>query len=177
MNALIAPSIFKYLDYRHFLSETYHFLKKTQPQFSFRSFAKDSGMNSPSFLKLVIDNKRNLTDDSIEKFAHALKLKSEESEFFRTLVKYNQAGSAEEKIRNYKWLQKLLAEQYVDEIAKSPEHEFWSEWMSIAKKKLNNEGHTAATISLFTEKLSEIEGIISQKQSYVSKEKEVTVQQ
>lgn len=85
------PNIFEYGDYRKFLEDSYHYLKANHRQFSFRYFSKRAGFSSPNFLKLVIEGKRNLSDDSIPGFAQALKLAKSESEFFTHLVHFSQA--------------------------------------------------------------------------------------
>ena len=93
--------VFAYFDYRSFLRDAYTDLKERQPGFSFRWFARRAGMTSPNFLKLVMDGKRNLTADSTGRFAAALGLSSQETEFFRELVGFNQAKSAADKNRHF----------------------------------------------------------------------------
>jgi uncharacterized protein (TIGR02147 family) len=99
------PIIFEYTRYRDFLRDLVAYRKATQPQFSFRYFSRMAGFTSPNFLKLVIEGDRNLSSDSIDKFARALKLGKEETAFFRNLVLLNQAGTLEER--------KYFAEQVV----------------------------------------------------------------
>ena len=65
------PSPRDYDDYRAYLSELIDFLRTSKRGFSFRRFSKRAGYQSPNFLKLVIDGQRNLSDDSIAKFAGA----------------------------------------------------------------------------------------------------------
>jgi len=65
--------------------------------FSYRYFSRKAGYNSPNFLKLVIDGERNISTDSIERFADALGLTLSERRFFANLVAFNQAETAEEK--------------------------------------------------------------------------------
>jgi uncharacterized protein (TIGR02147 family) len=95
--------IFEYDDYRAYLRDLYRFYKETKPQFSYRYFSQKAGFRSPNFLQLVIDGKRNLSPESIEKFTNALKLSKKEAEFFRVLVYLNQARTVSEK--------KIYAEQ------------------------------------------------------------------
>lgn len=154
------PSISAYLDYRLFLQDIYNYLKVQKAQFSYRSFAKAARVNSPSFLKLVMGGKRNLSDESIEKFAHALQLNNDECEFFRTLVKYNQATTIEEKMRNYKWLQRLKSDNALDTLLGSPEQEFWERWFGVAMTKASEEGHTQQTVSRLEIKMNELRSIL-----------------
>lgn len=92
-----APDIFEYLDYRRFLADYYTAAKKNNRAFSYRYFARKAGYSSPNFLKLVMDGQRNLSQDSVERFAQVLKLNATESRFFANLVAFNQADGEEEK--------------------------------------------------------------------------------
>ena len=73
------------------------FLRTSKRGFSFRRFSKRAGYQSPNFLKLVIDGQRNLSDDSIAKFAGAFELGPRETRDFSHLVRFNQARSDQEK--------------------------------------------------------------------------------
>jgi uncharacterized protein (TIGR02147 family) len=96
-----APDIFVYSDYRKFLADYYAAAKEHHPAFSYRYFARRAGYTSPNFLKLVIDGQRNLSSDSVDKFARALKLTPSERRFFGRLVAFNQAETQDEK--NQAW--------------------------------------------------------------------------
>jgi uncharacterized protein (TIGR02147 family) len=89
--------VYEYENFRTFLKDTYLAAKARNKKFSFRYFARISGFKSPSFLKLVMDGKANLSRKSIGKIAAALSLTKEEALFFRSLVLFNQATSTEEK--------------------------------------------------------------------------------
>ncbi len=91
------PVIFEYDNYRTYLRDVYQYQKKLTGRFSYRYFALKGGFRSPNFLKLVIEGKRNLSQDSIQRFVQALRLKKDEAEFFRTLVHFNQAKTLDEK--------------------------------------------------------------------------------
>jgi uncharacterized protein (TIGR02147 family) len=91
------PDIFTYLDYRAWLRAYYEAAKEEMPVFSFRYFSRKAGYSSPNFLKLVMEGKRNLTEDSVARFTRALQLNPAEARFFEALVEFNQAQSAEEK--------------------------------------------------------------------------------
>ena len=92
-----SPMIFEYDNYRTFLTDLYKSLKEETEHFSFRFFSRQAGFRSPNFLKLVMEGKRNLSPESIEKFAKGLKLNKNEADFFRSLVLLNQATTVEEK--------------------------------------------------------------------------------
>jgi len=83
-------SIFQYRDYRRFLYDFYHYKKLANPYYSYRLFSMKAGFRAPNLLKLVMDGQRNLTRESMEKFARALKLTDAESAYFAELVFHNQ---------------------------------------------------------------------------------------
>jgi uncharacterized protein (TIGR02147 family) len=100
-------AIYEFIDYRKFLDTFYKEQKKKSRNFSYRYFCLKAGINSPSFLKHVIDGKRNLTRAVIEKFRVALKLTPKESIYFRNLVFFNQAKTSGEKQEHYAVLRSM----------------------------------------------------------------------
>lgn len=92
-----APDIFEYTDYRMYLGDYYTAAKANTKAFSYRYFSRKAGYSSPNFLKLVIEGKRNLSSDSIGRFAKALKMTAAERRFFRDLVDFCQGETVEEK--------------------------------------------------------------------------------
>jgi uncharacterized protein (TIGR02147 family) len=89
--------IFTYLDYRAFLNDAFKALKAARRGFSHRAFARIAGFSSSNFILLVMQGKRNLSGEAIQKVAKALKLKKAEAEFFENLVRFNQATSDAER--------------------------------------------------------------------------------
>jgi uncharacterized protein (TIGR02147 family) len=101
-------SILSYIDYRHYLRDFYDERKHTTRFFSTRYFAKKAGISSASFLREVINGKKNLGKPSVEKFILALGLTGKEARFFRHLVFFNQAAGADEKQDHYAVLLSLM---------------------------------------------------------------------
>jgi uncharacterized protein (TIGR02147 family) len=149
--ALKTVTIFAYLDYRRYLRDWYEMGKATRKSLSFRAFSQRAGFKSPNFFKLVMEGKRNLTDDSLGKFADGLKLNRQERDFFKNLVLFTQASDHEDKNFFYqrlletrefarlKPMEKSRYEYYatwyhpvVRELAVSPESDGSCEW--IAKR-------------------------------------------
>lgn len=101
------PNLADYVNYREFLNDFLEF-KRSQKiglrKYSYSDFAAAADLKSPQYLKLIIESKRNLSEDGIEKFAKALGLSKKDSEHFSCLVKYNQATEPKER---YHHLQKL----------------------------------------------------------------------
>jgi uncharacterized protein (TIGR02147 family) len=99
--------IFEFIDYRKFLASYYTGKKESFPNFSFRYFSQKIGLNSPSFLKHVIDGKRNLTSKMTDRFCKALDLSAREARYFRNLVLFNQAKTSNEKQEHYAVLRSM----------------------------------------------------------------------
>lgn len=120
-------NIFSYLDYRKFLQDYYQWKKKTRGGFSLRTFSKKAGFGSSNILKRVVDGERNLTENSIVKFAKGLELNKTETDFFRNLVNFCQAKSHEEKDYYY---QKIIQSKNYNDIKpmEKEQYEFCSEW-------------------------------------------------
>lgn len=88
---MLAPNIYSFSNYRDYLKSHYHFLKKTDPSFSYQKFAKLGNLNSPNTLKVVSIGSKNLSTITILKFARALNLNFNETLYFEAMVFENQA--------------------------------------------------------------------------------------
>lgn len=127
-------SVFDYLDYRLFL-KTWFEGKKQRGEISLRTFSAKAGFTSPNYFKLIQDGARNLSDDGIKRFAQAVGLNKQESEFFKCLVHFNQAATHDEKNRHY---QKLLRSRRYRELKpiKKAQYRFYSEWYHPVVREL-----------------------------------------
>jgi uncharacterized protein (TIGR02147 family) len=83
-----AKRVFHYKDYRLFLADYYIWQKSRNPSFSYRLFAKKAQLSSPNYLKLVIDGKRRITDQTLPKFIRGIGLEGRAAEYLRALVFY-----------------------------------------------------------------------------------------
>jgi uncharacterized protein (TIGR02147 family) len=124
-------SIFEYTDYRQYLSDFYAYQKQTTPGFSHRLFLKKAGMSGPNFLKNVIDGKKNLSTDSIKKFAKACGLSVQETGYFSSLVQYNQARALQEKQRHFAALSGFSHRSETQKI-RNDQFEYLSHWYNLA---------------------------------------------
>lgn len=129
------PIIYDYVDYRLFLKDFYNEQKSSNKAFSFKYFANKAGFKSKSFIKLVIDGKKNLTEDSINKLNAVLKLNDKAFSYFCDLVAFNQNQSVQhrnfyfDKIMQYNKrnaARKVLVQQY----------EIYSKWYFNAIREL-----------------------------------------
>lgn len=131
----IKPSVFEYTDYRTFLKDLYSFNKEQTNYFSYRYFSKKAGFQSPNFLKLVIDGKRNLSAKSVSIFCQALKLNSEEAQFFRNLVEFCQADTDEQKQKSAEKLSLSKTLERVYPLQKA-QYRYYAKWYYVAIREL-----------------------------------------
>ena len=120
-------AIFTYANYRDYLRDFYLERKSSRPSFSYRHIAASAGINSSGFYPQVIQGKRNLTGTTITKTCVALELTPQESEFFRTLVQFNQAKTLKKKNRLFASLVKLRNEKNI-EIVTEQGYDIFSQW-------------------------------------------------
>lgn len=90
-------SVYSYTDFRRFLTDHYTRQKRAPGGFSFRRFTRETGVKSPNYLKLVMDGKRALTPAFLFRFAKGLGLNHHETQYFESLVHFNQATDALQK--------------------------------------------------------------------------------
>jgi uncharacterized protein (TIGR02147 family) len=130
-------NLFAYDNYRAYLRDLYDFLKATKPHFSYRYFSQKAGFRSPNFLKLVIEGKRNLSPESIERFARALKLKKKEAEFFRILVHLNQARTIGEKKLYAEQLMQFRSFRFIHPL-RQDQYRYYTDWYNIPIRELTS---------------------------------------
>ena len=96
--SMVAPQISDYMDYRQFLADWYAWKKRITASdirpFNYPMFSAAANIKSPNYLKMIIEGRRNLSDDMIVKFSKALGFTKEQCEEFRSLVHSNQSRDA-----------------------------------------------------------------------------------
>lgn len=148
--------VFAYLDYRAFCRDFYNTKKKKDPAFSYRSFGKRASV-APSYLKHVIDGRRNLSPQMSQRFAFGMGLTADEASYFENLIRFNQAQSLEEKNLYLGRLQKKRAKS-LRSFGMAEAAALLSHWYVVAIKELVvslNTDDTSAIQSLLRVKLSE----------------------
>jgi uncharacterized protein (TIGR02147 family) len=112
---LQAPRLADYTDFRQYLKDVYEFRRETESTglraYSYSAFSAAADIRSPNYLKLIIEGRRNLSDDMISRFARALRLNKMETEEFRVLVHYGQATEPIQRNQFLKELADLRAER------------------------------------------------------------------
>jgi uncharacterized protein (TIGR02147 family) len=128
-------SIFEFIDYRKYLAHFYNEKKLTSRVFSYRYFSAKAGLHSPSFLKHVIDGKRNLTRAMIEKFGVGLELSVKETTYFRHLVLFNQAATSDEKQEHYAVL-RSMAGSVKESTLNTDQFDYFANWYTPVIREL-----------------------------------------
>lgn len=107
------PVLAEYTDYRQYLKDVYEFRRQTEStglrSYSYSTFSAAADIKSPNYLKLIIEGRRNLSEDMITKFAKALRLNRPDADEFRALVRYGQATEPIERNQFLKELADLRA--------------------------------------------------------------------
>ncbi|MBN1982546.1 MAG: TIGR02147 family protein [Chitinivibrionales bacterium] len=121
------PSIYKYLDYRQYLTDTFITLKGIRPSFSYRSFSRMAESTSPNFFKQITSRKLNISLTQVKALSHALSLNESELHYFETIVSFDHAKTHEEKD---KYFQRILIarEVYSPKILEKQQYEYLSHW-------------------------------------------------
>lgn len=124
-----------YMDYREYLRDFFEQKKRELRFYSYRLFSQRAGLKSPNFLKLVIMGERNLSKQSVYKFAKALGINKKETEYFENLIFFNQSKTLEEK--NY-FLSKVMKYREKCDPKKIEEAEFdyYSNWYNPVIREL-----------------------------------------
>jgi len=123
-------------DYRDYLKVMVDYLKEAQPGFSHRQFARRAGFATSSFLKLVIDGKRNLSQDSIGRFAKALGLDGKERDQFEALVRLTQASNDDDRNRYYQQLRRGTKDTSSVSRMKRNQYDIYSNWYGVPIREM-----------------------------------------
>ncbi len=132
---LESPDIFTYYDYRQYLRDLVAYERQRCPVFSNRYIVQKAGFKSPTALKHVIDGKRNLSLESANRFATALKIEGIKRHYFLTLVLFSQTSSLEER---EKYLNELSELRRTDNPSRLDEEKYdvFSKWYHLAIREL-----------------------------------------
>lgn len=121
------PKLYTYFNFRDYLRDYYLERKSSDPSFSFQRFADYAGFKSKGFIKLVIDGKKDISEESIKKFNRVLKLSKKAFSYFSLLVKFNQASSLEERNPYFDQLMAFNNRNPARIILKD-QYSFYSQW-------------------------------------------------
>lgn len=128
-------SVFDFTDYRAFLSRYYQWHKENSQGFSHRLMAQTLGFTSPNFLKLVMDDKRNISKEAAAQIAKGLGLKKKESEYFCYIVFFSQAKTGIEKNYYFGLIASLRSHTNIATVGPD-QFAYFGEWYHPAVREL-----------------------------------------
>lgn len=128
------PSIFRYNDFRKFLSDYQKARYAIDKGYNKSSICMRMGLlNSRSYFNDVLKGKK-VTAEFVERFIPILELDSDESRYFRVLVKFNQAVNNHE--RDLYLRQLISLNKIPKKIVNLNVYEFYRKWYHIAIRTL-----------------------------------------
>jgi len=127
--------VYQYLDYRRFLRDAHEVRKKSAGKYSFRYFAEKAGVGSPSYLKAVMDGKRNLTPDTARGFARALGLNKQQTRYFVALVAMNQAKTTRDRTFYFEELSSIPKFRETRQLERN-QYEYYTRWYCVVIREL-----------------------------------------
>lgn len=129
------PNIFNFMNYRDYLRAFYNEEKAARRGFSYRVMAEQAGFGSKSFIKLIIDGKKNLTPESLRKLNNVLKLSEKSFSYFSDLVAFNQARSLRDRNENLKRLFSYR-KRNPGRLVLQDQYEFYAQWFHNTIREL-----------------------------------------
>jgi uncharacterized protein (TIGR02147 family) len=90
---IIGPNIFKYTDYREYLTAAFKMARRRDPDFTIKGFSKYLGLRHRGHLYQMLWGKRNITTDMSLRMTKALGLRRPDTLYFEYLVMWQRAGS------------------------------------------------------------------------------------
>ncbi len=124
-----------YSDYRKFIKDLYEDRKKRFSFFSSRYFCRKAGIKSPSLLKEVIDDKRNLTEKTITAFAKGFGLTANDAKFFALLVRFNQSKDPQIKQQLLEQM-RGLTRKVKQEVVPADHYAYYTKWYNPVIREL-----------------------------------------
>jgi uncharacterized protein (TIGR02147 family) len=122
-------NIYKYTNYREFIKDWTKEEKKVNPKFSYRYFNKLVGINSSSFLPLLINGSRNIGNEGIDAIIKGFALSERQAEYFKLLVDFEQLETPEEKDIAFR---KLATYQNKTKQMLTAQYNVFSHWHYVA---------------------------------------------
>lgn len=119
-------SIFDYTDYRSFLADFYNEKKAADPIFTYRFMATHVGFKSAGHFTKIIQGKANISVSLALRFAGFFKFNRKQTEYFQSLVLYNQAKNHLDKRRHF---EKMLTFKNAKIVTvHGSQYEFYEKW-------------------------------------------------
>jgi uncharacterized protein (TIGR02147 family) len=126
-------SIFEFNDYRRFLQAYYDYKKHRYYGFSYRNFSQAVGVRSPALLLDLIHARQNLTEKLHRKFAAAMKLSRQESDYLWLMVMLTHAKEKGDLKVRREFLARMAALKPTDaKVLASGQEAYLAVWYNLA---------------------------------------------
>jgi uncharacterized protein (TIGR02147 family) len=129
-------NIFAYLDFRLFLRDKCAAIKESFPGFSYRLLSKRAEIHSSGFLSSVIAGKKSISGVNAIKLANALKLNTNEKEYFLSLVNLANAKDPEQRQTALKALVDLSKEYAGVDQKYISYDDYYKHWYNVVIREL-----------------------------------------
>ena len=126
--------VMEYQNFRIYMRDFYT-ERKLASGFTWRDFAKLAGYSSPVFLKLVCDDKANLSVVGIERVANAMGLTGADLQYFRALVNFNQEKDSAKKKEIFKELRAIAKENEMALVGED-QYDYYESWINPVLREL-----------------------------------------
>lgn len=133
MTAFEPLDIYAFLDYRKYLEAYYLKRKSVDKKFSHRFIGKE-GKFDPGLFSKILQGKRDISPSMVFRLAALLKLDKKQTEYFQSLVLFNQARLHEERKHQYEKLAALRGAGA--KAVEDHQYEFYSKWYFSALREL-----------------------------------------
>jgi uncharacterized protein (TIGR02147 family) len=126
--------VFQFTDFRKYLREFYEDRKRANPRFSHRMIAQKVGFRSSGLFAQILSGQTNLSESMVERFLPFLGLEAQEADYFRLLVRFNQAKSYRAKRDALELL--LKYDQVRVRTLEASQYEYYGSWVPSAVRAI-----------------------------------------
>ncbi|MGB7566926.1 MAG: TIGR02147 family protein [Chitinivibrionales bacterium] len=124
-----------YTDYRRYLGDVVSHRKTEGLPASNRWFAQKMGINSTSWLTMVVKGRIGLSKVTANKLSEILRHSILETRFFESLVFFNQSRSTEDRNRYYQEICALAATKEAKLVSRD-QYDFYTQWYHSAVRSI-----------------------------------------
>lgn len=125
------PNVFDYIDFRQYLRELFAALRRRDPRFSYRGFARLAGSSSPNFLQLILARKMAPNAEQLKSLAASVGLDGRNLKYLKQLVAFDAARTLEEKDRTLRAALRLASEDCA-RVLSEEQYDYYACWYHSA---------------------------------------------
>jgi len=119
--------VFNYFDYREYLRDLFDEYKKAETGFTYRSFARQAGIMSQTYMLRVINGTRSLSPDYLPNICAFFRLNQSQARYFEALTAFNNEKHPE---RKEELLKKIISLRYSKDVHRIADKKlrFYERW-------------------------------------------------